>query len=81
MLEACRALQKGFSIDQVVKILESLRKRVRLFVTLDTLEFLKRGGRIGRVTAFLGSVLRVKPLIWLVDGEVEPITKPVADGR
>ena len=75
VLEACRALQKGFSIDQVVKILESLRKRVRLFVTLDTLEFLKRGGRIGRVTAFLGSVLRVKPLIWLVDGEVEPITK------
>lgn len=75
VLEAYRALQKGFSIDQVVKILESLRKRVRLFVTLDTLEFLKRGGRIGRVTAFLGSVLRVKPLIWMVNGEVEPIAK------
>ncbi|HEY8344595.1 MAG TPA: DegV family protein [Bacillota bacterium] len=75
VLEAYRALQKGFSLDQVVKLLESLRKRVRLFVTLDTLEFLKRGGRVGRVTAFLGSVLRVKPLIRLVNGEVEPIAK------
>lgn len=75
VLEAYHALQSGFNIDQVVKMLESLRKRVRLFVTLDTLEFLRRGGRIGKVTAFLGSVLRVKPLIWLVNGEVEPIAK------
>jgi len=75
VLEAYRALQKGFSIEQVVKMLDTIRDRVHLFVTLDTLEFLKRGGRIGRVKAFLGSVLRIKPLVSVVNGEVEPIAK------
>jgi DegV family protein with EDD domain len=43
---------------------------------LDTLEYLQRGGRIGRVQGFLGSVLKVKPLITLEDGETRPLERP-----
>jgi len=46
--------------------------RVRILVVLDTLEYVRRGGRIGRARAFLGNMLRIKPLLYLRDGEVHP---------
>jgi DegV family protein with EDD domain len=52
---------------------------LRLFFTLDTLEYLERGGRIGRAQALVGSVLNIRPILTLVDGEVTPFRK--ARGR
>jgi DegV family protein with EDD domain len=43
---------------------------------LDTLEYLQKGGRIGKAQAFLGSVLNVKPILKLRDGEVHPVERP-----
>ena len=46
------------------------------FFLLDTLEFLEKGGRIGKAQAFLGSMLRIKPILKLMDGEVYPVERP-----
>ncbi len=69
---AARAAAGGTGVDEIRMIVERMIPRVRIIVALDTLEYLRRGGRIGRARAFLGAVLRVKPLLMLRDGEVYP---------
>jgi len=71
-LRAAKALQAGTGIDDVRGIVERSIPHVHTIFVLDTLEYLRRGGRIGRARAFLGAVLRVKPLLSLRDGEVHP---------
>ena len=59
--------------DEIIRTLGGVIPRVRLYLTLETLEYLRRGGRIGRARAFLGGLLSVKPILELRDGEVHPI--------
>ena len=72
VLAAARAASEGSDIDQIRAIVERTIGRIRIYFMLDTLEYLRRGGRIGRGRAFLGAILRVKPLLSLRDGEVHP---------
>ena len=67
--------EKGFSPIEIVKTLEEEKHRIRLMALLDTLEYLKRGGRISKTVAFAGGVLNIKPVIALVDGEVRLVGK------
>ncbi len=69
---AARAAMGGAGIEEIRELVERTVPRVRIYFVLDTLEYLRRGGRIGRARAFLGAVLRVKPLLSLRDGEVHP---------
>jgi fatty acid kinase fatty acid binding subunit len=69
---AARAAMNGAGIDEVRRIVDGMISRVRILIALDTLEYLRRGGRIGRARAFVGAVLRVKPLLSIRDGEVHP---------
>jgi DegV family protein with EDD domain len=69
---AARAAREGGDIDQVRAAAESTIERIRIYILLDTLEYVRRGGRIGRARAFLGAMLRVKPMLALRDGEVHP---------
>ncbi len=69
---AAGAARSGAGLDEIQRIVERIIPRVRIVVVLDTLEYLRRGGRIGRARAFLGAVLRVKPLLSLREGEVHP---------
>ncbi len=69
---AARAAREGGDIDQVRAAADSTKERVRIYILLDTLEYVRRGGRIGRARAFLGAMLRVKPMLALRDGEVHP---------
>ena len=55
--------------------------KVKLYVALETLEYLKRGGRISAGTAAIGSVLSVKPIITIEDGVVETADRPRTRGR
>lgn len=71
-LAAARAAREGADLEEVRRVAESTASRMRIYFMLDTLEFLRRGGRIGRGRAFLGAMLRVKPLLSLRDGEVHP---------
>jgi DegV family protein with EDD domain len=66
---------EGASVEQVVGEVRSWVPRLRLYAVLDTLEYLKRGGRIGRAQALMGALLNIKPLISVRDGEVHPVER------
>lgn len=72
VITAARAAQAGASFDEVLDITHGNMKRVDMRAAFDTLEYLRRGGRIGAAQALLGSMLKVNPLIMLRDGVVEP---------
>lgn len=65
----------GVPAARVVDELEEMADRLRLFLTLDTLESLQRGGRIGRASAFVGGLLNVKPVLQVLDGEIHPVER------
>jgi DegV family protein with EDD domain len=67
--------REGASLEQVKAHAESLISRVRLVAVLDTLEYLKRGGRIGGAQAMLGTLLNVKPLLEVRDSQVVPLER------
>lgn len=71
-LLASERADEGASAGDIATELGSLRDQIRLFGVLDTLEYLRRGGRIGGAQALLGTMLKVKPVISLQDGVVEP---------
>jgi len=72
VLHAARRARAGASVEEIVSDVEARRAREHVFATLDTLEYLRKGGRIGGAQALLGSVLSIKPVISVVDGAVEP---------
>lgn len=71
-LAAGRTARDGGDVKQVRETVERTIQRTRIYFMLDTMEYLRRGGRIGRSRAFLGAMLRVKPLLSLRDGEIYP---------
>jgi len=75
VLDAADAAAGGADADAVVQLVESMIGRTEIYGALDTLENLKKGGRIGSAKALLGSMLSVKPIIRIVDGTVEEAGK------
>ena len=71
VIEAARMAQSGFSREDVSRAVHGMLPRLRAAAMIDTLENLYKGGRISQVTAALGTVLRVKPLIRIERGRVE----------
>jgi len=70
-----RRLERGTTDEEVDALVEAYRPAHGLLFTVDTLEFLARGGRIGRAKAFAGELLHVKPILSIRDGEVLPIKR------
>jgi DegV family protein with EDD domain len=70
-IAAAKAGAAGASVDEIVALAEDMAARTRIHATLDTLENLKKGGRIGAAKALLGTMLSVKPVIEVIDGAVE----------
>lgn len=75
VLEAARSAQAGASLAEVVATARRAMDRVSVHVAVDTLEYLQKGGRIGRARSLLGSVLSIKPIICVDDGEVAPFER------
>lgn len=75
-----RMVERGLSADEIVRRLEDQRKRYHLIFSVDTLEYLQKGGRIGKAQAMLGAILGIKPILGLKEGEVVPIDR-VRGGR
>jgi DegV family protein with EDD domain len=65
VLAAARVRQAGGDASAMVQAADEVRRRVALYVSLDTLEYLHKGGRIGGATMFIGSLLNVKPLVYV----------------
>lgn len=74
-LSAARVAEEGKGIDEVVAAVETLIPTTRTYAALDTLENLKKGGRIGGAQAMLGSMLSIKPIIDITGGQVEQESK------
>jgi DegV family protein with EDD domain len=72
---------QGKSAVEIVMEIEHRREDVKFFVMLETLEYLKRGGRISAAQAAIGSVLSVKPIITVEDGVVETADRPRTRGK
>jgi DegV family protein with EDD domain len=72
-LRAAEAIRAGASLDQAVALVERLRARAVLYVALDTLRYLEKGGRIGRMRALLGTMLSVKPILEVRNAEIVPV--------
>lgn len=73
VLEAAKAAQAGANLETVIKLIEENKPRVGFFATLQTLDYLARGGRIGRAAHLAGTVLRIKPILTVDKGEVSPV--------
>lgn len=70
VLEICRMRDAGYSLEQTVTTIKELGKTARILFTVGDLNYLQKGGRIGKVTSIAGTLLNVKPLITLQDGEI-----------
>lgn len=74
-IAAARAARDGATLEQATALVEAMIPRVTLYAALDTLEFLHKGGRIGRASALVGSLLSIKPIIQIRDGHVQPVER------
>ena len=72
---AARALQQGRSTAEILQVLQDAKHRVHLFAALDTLEFLRRSGRVNALLARFGQLLSIKPIIDVGDGDVSMIDR------
>ena len=79
-LFAARMARRGLEPDLIVERLEGMRRRIHVLFAVNTLDYLARGGRIGKAQAFFGNLLGIKPILGVVDGEVAAVDK-VRGGR
>lgn len=72
---ALRLVEEGLSAAEIAEKLETQKDKIRLIALVDTLEYLKKGGRISKAVAFAGGVLSIKPVIGIIDGEIQILGK------
>lgn len=72
-LAAAETLEKGAGLDETLGVIRSTRARLRVYAALDTLEYVRRSGRVPATVAALGGMLRIKPVVELREGEVRPV--------
>lgn len=75
IMDAKELIQEGYSASEIKEILEKSKNEMVIYIALETLEYLKRGGRISSVTATLGTLLNVKPVLKLETGILESFQK------
>jgi DegV family protein with EDD domain len=75
VIAAAKAANAGASLDEVVAITRRNIPRAEVRMAFDTLEYLKKGGRIGKAQAFMGSMLKVHPILGVKDAEVHPFSR------
>jgi DegV family protein with EDD domain len=73
VVKAARLAREGKSLPEIVPLVQDAVPRVRLIAVVDTLEYAVRGGRLGKGKAFFGTLLQVKPILQVYDGEVLPL--------
>ena len=81
VIEAARAALSGLSLDEVTARVRNMIPISHMIQTADTLRYLYMGGRIGRVQSLLGTLLNIKPLVGLEDGELVPLGKARSRGQ
>jgi DegV family protein with EDD domain len=80
VLAACAAARAGADLDAVAERVRETRRALRIWFCVDTLEYLRRGGRVGKAQAWLGGTLRIKPILSL-EHEIVPVERVRTAGR
>ena len=75
VIEAAKAAQQGASLKEVVATIKNIQENSRFLFTPETLEYLKKGGRIGKASALVGNLLQIKPILTVENGETTVFTK------
>ncbi|HEX4713988.1 MAG TPA: DegV family protein [Ktedonobacteraceae bacterium] len=78
---AARLAREGKTLEELQAYVEDTLSRTSILAVLDTLEFVRRGGRIGGASALLGNMLSFKPIIEIKEGEVAPVERPRTRGK
>lgn len=81
VIEAARAAQQGASLPEVLEVTRRAMQQSRLLFLVETLEYLQKGGRIGRARALLGTLIQIKPILTVRDGEVHPARQVRTRGK
>lgn len=81
VMELVKARDRGAGIKEMVELAERMKKESRLFFYVDTLKYLEMGGRLGKASAFVGSLLNIKVILKLADGEVAPAARFRGKGK
>ena len=75
VIAAVKAVKAGANLDEVAAMVRGAMPRSHAIMSFDTLKYLAKGGRIGKAQGLLGSLLSVKPILTVKDGEVSPVTR------
>lgn len=78
---ALRLIAQGLSAQEIVALLERKKHDINVIAALGTLEYLKKGGRISKAVAFAGELMKVKPVVGIVDGEVKLLGKAMGSKK
>ena len=73
--EACRMRDAGYSMEELLAVLDKQKYMTKINFTVDSLDYLQKGGRIGKAAALAGAILNIKPIIVVHDGELYPESK------
>ena len=72
---AIKLIESKMSVTEIVEELERAKTKIRILAVVDTLEYMKKGGRMSAATAFAGELLNIKPIVSIIDGKVQMIGK------
>ena len=81
MLAAAEAAEAGATLPEIFAMLVDLRPRIHIFCLLDTLDAVRRGGRINWLQMSMGNLLKIKPLVYVYEGEVTLLERVRTRGR
>ncbi len=79
--ELAKAANKNKSVGEISALIKELRKNINIYFTVDELDYLEKGGRIGKAAAFLGGIFNVKPILSIEDGVIVPYKKVRGEKR
>ena len=74
-IECSKAAEKGMKAKEIIELISRIKSDMHLYFIVDTLEYLQKGGRIGKASAIIGGLLNIKPILQVEDGEVSPFEK------
>ena len=81
VVRIAQRVESDGEVEEIKSLVEELKDRIKLYFTLDSLDYLEAGGRIGKASAFLGNLFNVRPVLTLAAGEVVPCKKVRGEKR
>ena len=74
-IECAKAVKQGKSVTEIIQLINTLKSSMNIYFIVDTLEYLQKGGRIGKASAIIGGLLNIKPILTIKEGQVCPFEK------